>query len=71
MKVDWTEEGWRLFEDDAPDHGREGVVRVVSGSLLLPGPVELVQAEGPDYKHGWLTVPGRSVADVLTASGIE
>lgn len=71
MKVDWTQEGWRLFEDDAPGHGRTGVVHVVEGSLSLPGPVVLEQAEGPDYKHGWLTVPGRSVADVLAAAGIE
>ena len=70
MLLDWTAEGWRVFEDDAQLDGHGIPLGVVRGNMSLSGPVHLLLYHGEGgTAHGWLQVPDLDARTLLESNG--
>lgn len=63
MKIDWSPEGWRVWNDDA-DYKAESPLRVIPHSIVIP-PIELRLGEGEQANKGWVIVPDEIEIEVL------
>lgn len=69
MKLDWSQNGWRVFSDedalptDRPD-------RFIAAERLQLSGVELVRDPRAN-NHGWVVVPGQNLEKLLAMMGDE